>query len=67
MRDIAVGAAMVFMAFEPGRLPMFPGFADRPKSSRADGHGRLGMDVCEKSNAGTAGNAGSAYGRGKGR
>ena len=67
MRDIAVGAAMVFIAFEPGRLPMFLGFADRPKSSRADGHGRLGMDVCEKSNAGTAGNAGSACGKRQGQ
>ena len=42
MRDMAVDAAPVFMAFEPARLPMFLGLANCLKSSRADGHARLG-------------------------
>jgi hypothetical protein len=67
MRDMAIDAATVFLAFKPGRLPIVLGFANWLKISRAGGNGRLGVDVCDKSDAGRARNAGSAYGKRQGQ
>ena len=67
MRDMAVAAATVFMAFEPGRLPNRSRICQLAEVSRADGNGRLGVDVCDKSDGGRARNAGSAYGKRQGQ
>ena len=64
---MAIDAATVFLAFKPGRLPIVLGFANWLKISRAGGNGRLGVDVCDKSDAGRARNAGSAYGKRQGQ